>query len=58
MRGISAAALGGIAFFLMMDALWGRPPAEGRNYLLQFGAWLIAWTPGILAIAAGPKRRS
>ncbi len=57
MRGIAAAALGGVAFYLMMDTLWGRPPAEGRNYLLQFGAWLVAWTPGILAIAAGRTRR-
>ena len=52
-RGIAASALGGVAFYFMMDTLWGRPPAGGRNYLLQFGAWLVAWTPGILAIATG-----
>jgi hypothetical protein len=58
MRGVAAAALGGVAFYLMMDTLWGRPPAGGRNYLIQFGAWLVAWTPGILAITAGRMFRS
>lgn len=55
-RGFLAAALGGVAFYLMMDTLWGRPPASGRNYLTQFGAWLIAWTPGLLALTAPGTR--
>jgi hypothetical protein len=52
-RGLLAAALGGVSFYLMVDTLWGRPPAGGRNYLIQFGAWLIAWAPGILALVLG-----
>jgi len=56
-RGVLAAALGGVAFYFMMDTLWGRPPAEGRNYLLQFAAWLVAWAPGLLALTL-PRRRS
>jgi hypothetical protein len=51
-RGVIAAVLGGIAFYLMMDTLWGRPPAGGRNYLVQFGAWLVAWAPGLLALTS------
>ena len=52
-RGAIAALLGGLAFAAVVGTLWGRPPAGGRNYLLQFGAWALAWTPGILAIATG-----
>jgi len=53
LRGIAAAVLGGVAFFLVLETLWGRPPAEGRNYLLQFAAWAFAWAPGLLALTAG-----
>jgi hypothetical protein len=49
-RGGLAALFGGIAFALVMQTLWGRPPAGGRNYLLQFVAWVLAWTPGILIL--------
>jgi hypothetical protein len=49
-RGLLAAVLGGIAFFLVMNTLWGRPPATGKNYFLQFAAWVIAWAPGLLAL--------
>ena len=49
-RGGLAALLGGIAFALVMQTLWGRPPAGGRNYLLQFAAWVLAWAPGILIL--------
>jgi len=56
-RGFVAAALGGEAFYLMMDTLWGRPPAGGRNYLTQFGAWLVAWAPGLLALTLGGSSR-
>ena len=52
-RGFIAAALGGVAFYLMMDTLWGRPPAGGRNYITQFGAWLVAWAPGLLVLTLG-----
>lgn len=49
-RGVAAAALGGLAFYLVVDTLWGRPPAGGRNYLIQFAAWVFAWAPGIAAL--------
>jgi len=49
-RGVLAAVLSGAAFFLVMNTLWGRPPATGRNYVLQFGAWVVAWAPGLLVL--------
>lgn len=52
-RGAAAAVLGGIAFYLVMNVLWGRPPAGGRNYGVQFLAWAFAWTPGLLALMTG-----
>jgi hypothetical protein len=59
-RGVLAAVLGAVAFYAMLNVLWGRPPAGGRNYALQFAAWMIAWAPGIMALAADlpgrPKR--
>jgi hypothetical protein len=57
LRGILAAALSGIAFFLMLSTLWGRPPATGKNYLVQFAAWVVAWTPGLLALTLGRSPR-
>jgi hypothetical protein len=54
-RGVLAAILSGIAFYLVMTTLWGRPPATGRNYLLQFAAWVVAWAPGLLALTAGGR---
>ena len=50
MRGLLAAVLSGIAFYLVMNTLWGRPPATGRNYFLQIAAWTVAWAPGLLAL--------
>lgn len=49
-RGLAAAIFGGLAFYVVMNVLWGRPPAGGRNYLVQFLAWAFAWTPGLLAL--------
>ena len=49
-RGALAAVFSGVAFFLVMNTLWGRPPATGRNYVVQFAAWVIAWAPGLLAL--------
>lgn len=50
-RGIAAAALGGIAFYFMYPYFWGR---DSRSYsdLIKFAAWAIAWAPGILAISS------
>jgi hypothetical protein len=49
-RGALAAVLSGLSFYLVLTTLWGRPSATGRNYALQFGAWIVAWAPGLLAI--------
>jgi hypothetical protein len=56
-RGVLAAALSGVAFFLVMNTLWGRPPATGRNYGVQFTAWVVAWAPGLLALTLGRSSR-
>jgi hypothetical protein len=50
MQGASAAVLSGVTFYLVVGSLWGRAPAGGRNYVMQFAMWLLAWAPGILAI--------
>jgi hypothetical protein len=55
-RGMLAAVASGIAFFLVMNTLWGRPPASGKNYLLQLAAWVVAWAPGLLALTLGSPR--
>jgi hypothetical protein len=52
-RGLLAAVASGLVFVLVRDVLWGRPPAEGRNYLLQWLAWSAAWAPGLLALMVG-----
>ena len=60
-RSALAAILSGLSFYLVLTTLWGRPPATGRNYALQFGAWVVAWAPGLLALtvgrASGARRR-
>jgi hypothetical protein len=56
-RGALASILAGVAFYAVVGILWGRPPAGGRNYLTQFGAWLVAWAPGILALVGRTNRR-
>lgn len=60
MRGAVAAIAGGIAFALVRTILWGRPPGEGRSYLVQFAAWAFAWAPGLLVLTWGntPVRAS
>ena len=55
-RGVVAAILGGLAFYAVVNILWGRPPAGGRNYLVQFAAWTVAWAPGILALVTRVKK--
>lgn len=57
-RGVLAAVVSGLAFYLVMNTLWGRPPASGRNYLLQFAAWAVAWAPGLLALTLGGRSRT
>ncbi len=57
-RGFVAALLGSIAFYLVLDTLWGRPPATGRNYAVQFLAWAFAWAPGLLSLMLGGASRA
>ena len=57
-RGTLAAVLSGAAFFMVMNTLWGRPPATGRNYGVQFAAWVVAWAPGLLALTLGRSPKS
>ena len=52
LRGIIAAVVGGLAFALVRNMLWGRPPGGERNYLLQFAVWAFAWAPGLMALMA------
>jgi hypothetical protein len=42
----------------MLNTLWGRPPATGRNYFVQFAAWVVAWAPGLLALTMGRSARA
>ena len=56
-RGVLAALLSGFAFFMLMNTLWGRPPATGKNYGVQFVAWVVAWAPGLLALTLGRTSR-
>jgi hypothetical protein len=51
LRGVAAAVLSGLTFYVMSGDLWGRAPAGGRNYAMQFARWVVAWAPGIIAIA-------
>lgn len=55
-RGLTAAVGAGLAFSLVMGVLWGPPPEGGRNYLVQFLAWVFAWGPGIAVLALGQSR--
>jgi len=57
-RGAIAALVGGLAFALVRNRLWGRPPAEGHNYLLQYVTWAFAWAPGLLALTLKGGARS
>jgi hypothetical protein len=57
-RGTAAAVLSGIAFYLVLEQLWGAPPPSGRNYALQFAAWAAAWAPGMLALTLRPGRKA
>ena len=50
--------MGGLAFYLVMTTLWGRPPAGGRNYVVQFLAWAFAWAPGLVALTGDRQRES
>jgi rhodanese-related sulfurtransferase len=55
-RGVGAAVLSGVAFFLVLNVLWGRPAAAGRNYAVQFVAWAFAWAPGLFVLTRDSER--
>jgi hypothetical protein len=57
-RGVIAAVAGGLAFYLVGDDLWGRRPPGARNYVNQYGLWVAAWAPGLLAVAVKPIRKT
>ncbi len=56
--GVAAALLSSLTFYAVSGIVWGRAPADGRNYALQLACWLVAWTPGLLAIGAGTRSRT
>jgi len=57
-RGVIAAVLSGLTFYAVSSGLWGRAPAGGRNYVLQFARWIVAWAPGIITIAMPSRTAS
>ena len=50
-----AAVAAGIAFALVRNDLWERPPAEDRNYLLQCAIWALAWAPRACSRSRGQR---
>ena len=54
-RGLVAAVLGGASFYFTVNTLWSHLAPGERNYLVQFGWWLVAWAPGILALTVPPS---
>lgn len=58
-RGLAAAVLSGIAFYLV-SGMWTRPPRGGPDYPVFFLKWTFAFFPGFLALFWGTnaKRRS
>lgn len=58
-RGLAAAVLSGIAFYLV-SGMWTRPPRGGPDYPVFFLKWTFAFLPGFLALFWGTdvKRRA
>jgi hypothetical protein len=57
-RGLAAAVLGGIAFYLVVGLLWDHDREANKNYFVQYCTWLFAWAPGLLALTLGKSQRS
>jgi len=55
LRGSIAATIGGLAFYLVVEILWGRLPTRGLDYLVQLAAWAFAWAPGLVALTWSPR---
>ena len=56
-RAAIAAVLSTIVFYAIWETLWGRAPAGGRNYAMQFVRWALVYAPGIVTIAMPGGRR-
>jgi hypothetical protein len=54
-RGLIAAALSGIAFYLV-SGMWTRPSPGGPDYAANFVRWAFAFLPGFLALFIGPRK--
>lgn len=54
-RGLVAAVLSGVAFYLVSD-MWTRPPRGGPNYPVFFLKWTFAFLPGFAALFWGTGR--
>lgn len=57
LRGVAAAALGGVAFYFMFPFFWGSASRDYNDFV-KFGAWMVAWAPGILLVSSKFKVRS
>ena len=55
-RGLVAAVIGGVAFYGMYDYFWGERAVSVGDYLAHFAAWVVAWSPGVLALTAYTNR--
>ena len=55
-RGIAAAVLGGAAFYYMLEYFWGEQAVSLGDYVAHFGAWFVAWAPGILSVTLDFRR--
>lgn len=50
-RGLAAAVLSGLAFWMIAD-IWTEHPPGGPNYLWNFARWTFAFFPGFAALLA------
>ncbi len=54
-RGVAAAVLSGIAFYLV-SGIWMPFDPAGWDYAVHFGAWTVAFLPGFGALLVGRSR--
>jgi hypothetical protein len=51
-RGVIAALASGVAFYLV-SGIWRPFNPQGWDYLVHFGAWMVAYLPGFTALLMG-----
>lgn len=56
-RGVTAALLGGIAYWLI-SGIWLGPHDPGPFYYRNFAAWCVAFLPGFVSLLLGRTARS